>query len=171
MVDACMKALHRTGWITFRMRAMVVSFASYHLWLPWQETGKVLARLFLDFEPGIHWSQMQMQSGTTGINAIRIYNPIKQGQEHDEDGEFVRAELPALRRVPREYLHAPWEMPEKVQRAFGCRIGVDYPAPVVAHKEAYDRAREAVWAVKNSAAARREARAVRAKHGSRKTEV
>lgn len=168
MIDASMKALEKTGWITFRMRAMVVSFASYHLWQPWQKSGLILARLFLDFEPGIHWSQMQMQSGTTGINAIRIYNPIKQGQDHDKDGLFVREALPALRRVPAEYLHAPWEMPEKVQKAFGCRIGVDYPAPIVDHKEAYRSAQEQIWAIKESPEARREARKVRKKHGSRR---
>jgi deoxyribodipyrimidine photo-lyase len=83
MVDACMRALSATGWINFRMRAMLVSFASYHLWLHWREPALYLARLFTDYEPGIHYSQVQMQSGTTGINSVRIYNPIKQGIDHD----------------------------------------------------------------------------------------
>ncbi|MDO9284766.1 MAG: FAD-binding domain-containing protein, partial [Aquabacterium sp.] len=72
MVDACMRQLVATGWLNFRMRAMLVSFAAYHLWLHWRAPGQFLARQFLDFEPGIHWSQMQMQSGTTGINTLRI---------------------------------------------------------------------------------------------------
>jgi len=71
-VDACMRALIQTGWINFRMRAMLVSFSSYHLWLHWREPGLHLARVFTDYEPGIHWSQVQMQSGTTGINTLRI---------------------------------------------------------------------------------------------------
>ena len=58
MVDACMRALHQTGWINFRMRAMLVSFASYHLWLHWRQPALYLARLFLDYEPGIHYSQI-----------------------------------------------------------------------------------------------------------------
>ncbi len=170
MVDACMKELHRTGWITFRMRAMLVSFASYHLWLHWRETGPYLGRQFLDFEPGIHWPQVQMQSGTTGINAIRIYNPIKQGEEHDPQGDFVKERLPALRRVPPEMVHAPWRMTPAMQEAFGCVIGKDYPAPIVDHRRAYHRARDRVWAVKQSGAAKAEAKRVYERHGSRRKE-
>ena len=71
--DACMRSLITTGWINFRMRAMLQSVASYTLWLPWQDTGLHLARLFLDYEPGIHWSQVHMQSGVTGINLSLIH--------------------------------------------------------------------------------------------------
>ena len=80
-VDACMRSLNFNGWINFRMRAMLMSFASYNLWLPWQDSGSELAKKFIDYEPGIHWNQCQMQSGTTSINTNRIYNPIKQGKD------------------------------------------------------------------------------------------
>ena len=63
--DACMRSLIATGWINFRMRAMLQSVASYTLSLPWRVSGAHLARQFLDYEPGIHWSQIQMQSGVT----------------------------------------------------------------------------------------------------------
>ncbi|MFX9104969.1 FAD-binding domain-containing protein, partial [Acinetobacter baumannii] len=81
---------------------------SYHLWLPWRETGLHLARRFVDYEPGIHWPQVQMQSGTTGINTMRIYNPVKQAYDQDPLGRFVRAYLPELACVPDAFIHEPW---------------------------------------------------------------
>ena len=94
MVDACVVMLRETGWLNFRMRAMLVSVAAYPLWLHWRPVGEWLATQFLDYEPGIHWSQMQMQSGTTGINTTRVYNPLKQAQDHDPYGKFVKRWLP-----------------------------------------------------------------------------
>lgn len=106
-----MRMLLATGWINFRMRAMLVSFASYQLWQPWRPTALHLAREFLDYEPGIHYPQVQMQSGTTGINTARIYNPLKQALDQDPDGVFVRRWIPALARVPAEHIVEPWRMP------------------------------------------------------------
>ena len=131
MVDASVAMLQATGWINFRMRAMLVSVAAYPLWLHWRDVGTWLATQFLDYEPGIHWSQMQMQSGTTGINTTRVYNPVKQAQDHDPQGEFVRRWLPALRQVPDTWLLEPWRMPESVQQNCGVRVGIDIPTPVV----------------------------------------
>ena len=91
LVDACMRSLKETGWLPFRMRAFVVSFASYHLWLHWRETGLYLGAQWLDFEPGIHWPQMHMQSGVTGINTVRIYSPRKQALDQDPEGRLYQA--------------------------------------------------------------------------------
>jgi deoxyribodipyrimidine photo-lyase len=123
--------LRETGWVNFRMRAMLVSVAAYPLWLHWRPVGEWLARQFLDYEPGIHWSQLQMQSGTTGINTTRVYNPIKQAKDHDPQGHFVRRWLPVLRRVPDAWLFEPWRMPPTVQARCGVRVGIDWPLPVV----------------------------------------
>jgi deoxyribodipyrimidine photo-lyase len=167
-VDACMRALRAEGWLNFRMRAMLVSFASYHLWLPWQATAKALAPHFLDYEPGIHYSQFQMQSGTTGINTVRIYNPYKQGLDQDPAGMFIRHWVPELAAVPTSDLHAPHAMPSLVAQMAGVRLGHDYPYPLVDHVTAYREAKARLFAVRESAAARAEASTVLDRHGSRR---
>ncbi len=169
MVDACMRSLRATGWLNFRMRAMLVSFASYHLWLHWRETGLFLARQFLDFEPGIHWSQMQMQSGTTGINTLRIYSPTKQAQDHDPQGVFIRRWVPELQQVPLAFLAEPWRMGAGTQHAAGCVIGVNYPAPIIDATGAVQAAKDRMYALRKTQAAQDEAKAVQARHGSRKS--
>ncbi len=167
LVDACMKMLSATGWINFRMRALLVSFSSYQLWNHWREPALHLAREFLDYEPGIHYPQVQMQSGVTGINTLRIYNPVKQARDQDPDGTFVRRWLPALRQVPDEFLFEPWTMPAEVQQQCGIVIGRDYPAPVVDHLATAKQARDTLWGLRRDATVRDEARRVFNKHGSR----
>ena len=147
MVDACMRYLRASGWLNFRMRAMLASFAAYHLWLHWREPGLFLARQFLDFEPGIHWSQLQMQSGTTGINTFRIYSPTKQAHDQDPDGHFIRRWVPELAHVPLPLLAEPWRMAPSQQRKDGCVIDTDYPAPIVDERSALAHARERVHGV------------------------
>jgi deoxyribodipyrimidine photo-lyase len=167
-VDACMRYLNHHGWINFRMRAMLTSVASYQLWLPWREPGLHLARQFVDYEPGIHWSQVQMQSGTTGINTLRIYNPIKQSQDHDPDGTFIRTWVPALARVPDAFVHEPWTMSCDQQRRHGCVIDRDYPAPLVDHAVAARQARQRLQGARRSGEARGESRRIYQRHGSRR---
>ncbi|MEM7137880.1 MAG: deoxyribodipyrimidine photo-lyase/cryptochrome family protein [Myxococcota bacterium] len=168
LVDACMRALDQAGWINFRMRAMLMSFASYHLWLPWRPTSQHLASRFLDFEPGIHFSQAQMQSGVTGINAVRIYSPIKQVHDHDPQGTFIRAYCPELAGVPDEHIAEPHKMTPEQQRRASCMIGQDYPVPIVEHSVAYASARRRIYAARRTPDARAESARVYEKHGSRR---
>ncbi len=165
-VDACMRALRATGWLNFRMRAMLMAVASYHLWLDWRAPGLHLARVFTDYEPGIHWPQVQMQSGTTGINAVRIYNPVKQGLDQDPEGAFTRRWLPELREVPDAHLHHPWTWEQSARL-----LDKAYPAPIVDHLAAAKAARQKVWALRGSQAYRAEAARIQAKHGSRKSGI
>ena len=144
MVDACMRQLRATGWLNFRMRAMLVSFAAYHLWLHWREPGLFLARQFLDFEPGIHWSQMQMQSGTTGINTLRIYSPAKQAQDHDPQGLYIQQWVPEIGSAA-------------------------YPRPIVEERAAVAAAKDALYSLRKTRGAHAEAEAIQQKHGSRKS--
>jgi deoxyribodipyrimidine photo-lyase len=169
MVDACMHALLETGWINFRMRAMLVSFASYQLWLDWRPVARHLAKHFLDFEPGIHYSQCQMQSGTTGINTPRMYSPIKQAVENDPDGVFIKRFLPALADVPVILLAEPHRLSDAEQRQFGCVIGQDYPQPIVDYKTSTTQARERYAVFRNEPSAKANADQVQQKHGSRKS--
>ena len=158
MIDACMRALHRSGWINFRMRAMLMSFASYHLWLHWRPTAVYLGAQFLDFEPGIHYPQSQMQSATSGINSIRIYSPTKQALDQDPNGTFIKQYVPELARVPAEYIAEPHLMPPLVATALDFRIGIDYPLPIVDHKLAVATAKERLYEIRRTAAARDEAK-------------
>jgi len=119
-VDACMRCLVTHGWLNFRMRAMLVSFATYNLWLDWKRIAPHLARVFLDYEPGIHYPQLQMQAGTTGINAMRVYNVTKQGKDQDPDGTFIKKYVPELASVPLEYIHEPSKMKRSIQKK--CRV-------------------------------------------------
>lgn len=162
-VDACMRCLRATGWMNFRMRAMLMAVASYHLWLDWRAPGLHLARLFTDYEPGIHWPQVQMQSGTTGINTVRIYNPVKQGHDQDPAGEFTRRWVPELAGLAGAAVHEPWKT--DAGRAL---LGRAYPWPIVDHLAAAREARDRVWALRREAGHRDEAQAIAARHGSRK---
>ena len=162
-VDACMRYLNATGWLNFRMRSMLMAVASYHLWLDWRATGLHLARQFTDYEPGIHWSQTQMQSGTTGMNTVRIYNPVKQGHDQDPDGIFTRRWVPELAEVPDRHLQEPWTWD-----GAGSLLGKRYPEPIVDVKVAAAEARQKVWAVRRGEAFRIEAARVVEKHASRK---
>jgi len=168
-VDACVRSLKSTGWLNFRMRAMLVAFAAYDLWLDWRVFKDWLACQFLDYEPGIHISQLQMQSGVTGINTLRIYNPVKQGKDHDPEGLFTRTWVPELENVPTECIHQPWKLPAVTADAIGFQLGRDYPAPVVDHAIAVRRARAKFAELRRSDAFWEASRAVHHKHGSRKT--
>jgi deoxyribodipyrimidine photo-lyase len=149
MIDACMRALHRDGWINFRMRAMLLSFATYQLWLHWRKPAIYLARQFVDFEPGIHYPQVQMQAGVTGINTIRIYSPKKQFLDQDPEGVFVRRNIPELARVPVSDLAEPHLMPPLLQLESGFQAGVHYPLPIVDPDESYRLAKERIFARKD----------------------
>ena len=165
--DACMRQLKSTGWINFRMRAMMMSCASYNLWLPWRETGEYLAKLFLDYEPGIHWSQVGMQSGTTGINTIGAYSMTKQGKDHDPNGEYIRKWVPELSMVPTDYIHEPWKMSEKIQESIICHIGKDYPEPILNEIESRKEGIKKSYSARKGDDVRDISRQVLKRHGSR----
>lgn len=165
MVDACMRSLRKTGWLSFRMRAMVVSVACYTLWLDWRVVNSWLARQFTDYEPGIHLNQLQMQSGSTGMNELRIYNPVRQAEVHDPEGAFIRTWVPELADVPTQVIHA-------LGNARSTEIiehwTLSYPAPIVAHGLSARFARVTLLRCRKTPESRQAAQQSNQRLGSRK---
>lgn len=164
LVDASMRCVVETGYLNFRMRALLVSFLTHHLWQPWQSGVIHLARNFLDFEPGIHYSQFQMQAGETGINMIRIYNPTKNAKEHDKDGIFIKKWIPKLKKIPAPLLFEPWKMSLIDQETYDCKIGKDYPNPIVDISETYKYAASKLWSIKSNPKVKEESSRILQKH-------
>jgi len=168
LIDASMRAVKNTGWVNFRMRAMLVSFFVHNLDQDWRDGVYFLANQFLDYEPGIHYSQFQMQSGTTGINTIRIYNPIKQSTDQDPEGEFIKKWVPELKEIPNKLVHEPWKLTYIDQKGLGIEIGKHYPNPIVDHHSSSKIARDKIWMVKKTEEAKFNAKKILEKHASAK---
>jgi deoxyribodipyrimidine photo-lyase len=169
LVDACIRCVRATGYLNFRMRSMLVSFLTHHLWQPWQAGTHFLARQFLDYEPGIHYPQFQMQAGTMGVHTIRIYNPVRQSHEHDPDALFIREWVPELAALSTPFVHEPWLLTPLEEQTHGCAIGVSYPKRIVDIEVSGRHAREELWKIKGSDTVRKAVPGILRKHTSRKS--
>lgn len=161
MIDACMRCLAATGYVNFRMRAMLVSFLCHHLNIDWKLGVHHMAKLFLDFEPGIHYPQFQMQAGVTGTNTIRIYNPVKQSKDHDPEGTFIKRWCPELSELPPELVHQPWRASPIERHMFGLS---NYPDPIIDLASSGKEAKERLWSWKARTDVKHEAQRVLSVH-------
>jgi deoxyribodipyrimidine photo-lyase len=164
LVDASMRCLIQTGYLNFRMRALLVSFFTHLLWQRWQEASSYLASLFLDFEPGIHYPQLQMQAGTTGIHTLRIYNPVKNSYKHDLDGEFILTYLPCLKAIPLEFVHEPWKLTAMEQSMYNFELGKDYPKPIIEMASTRQHASDSIWKIIQSQESKMQGRKLLKRH-------
>ena len=164
LVDASMRCLIETGYLNFRMRSLLVSFFTHILWQPWQASSQHLSKQFLDFEPGIHFPQLQMQAGETGINNLRIYNPIKNSLEHDADASFIKKWVPELANLPTPFIHEPYLMTPLDQQFNNFRLGENYPHPIVELKSARKKASDILWNLKRNPRVREESIRILKKH-------
>ncbi|MCK0178319.1 deoxyribodipyrimidine photo-lyase [Flavobacteriaceae bacterium S0862] len=167
LIDACMRCLNETGYLNFRMRALVVSFFTHNLWQPWQDASKHLSKMFLDFEPGIHFPQLQMQAGETGVNILRIYNPIKNSLEHDPDATFIKKWVPELKNLEIPFSHEPYLMTKLEQEFHEFKLGEDYPFPIVDLDSTRKKASDTLWQMRNKKLAKEESLRILKKHTSR----
>ncbi len=168
LIDAAMRCVKETGYLNFRLRSTVVSFLTHILWQPWKPGADHLAKMFLDYEPGIHYPQFQMQAATTGVHTIRIYNPIKQSLEKDKDATFIKTWVPELANLSTEFIHRPWQMTPLEEGMNDFVYGKDYPKRIVDFEQRQKFAREKLWAIKQSPQSRNRSIDILKKHSRSK---
>jgi len=147
-----MRELYETGWMHNRVRMIVSSLLVKHLLQDWRDGARWFWDTLVDADLASNTLGWQW-SGGCGADAapyFRIFNPMTQGKKFDPGGEYVRHWVPELQALPAKYIHEPWEAPEAVQEEAGCRLGTDYPEPIIEHKKGRERALAAFDKVKAS---------------------
>ncbi len=141
IVDAGMRELHSTGWMHNRVRMIVGSFLVKHLLINWREGEKHFRNCLLDYNEANNVSGWQWVAGCGADAApyFRIFNPILQGEKFDKDGHYVKKWVPELKKVPKMFIHKPWEIKDKNI----LNLEYDYPLPIVNHENAREKALKA----------------------------
>ena len=149
-IDAAMRFLNQTGWINMRLRATLVSFATMNLWIPTTKVAEYLATEFLDYDPGIHHVIHQLIAGTTEFSELMVYDPVKQGRDHDFDGHFIRKWVPELADVPGSELHDLAKTAFRLSKKAELRGYMPYPEAIVDHQATAKKAKDRVSDLRRS---------------------
>jgi deoxyribodipyrimidine photo-lyase len=129
LVDANMRELAATGFMSNRGRQNVASFLTQNLGLDWRLGAEYFEEALNDYDVCSNWGNWLFAAGVTG-GRVNVFNIQKQSKDYDAQGDYVRAWLPELARVPTAHVHAPWRMAADAQADTGCVIGKDYPSPL-----------------------------------------
>ncbi|WP_194851145.1 FAD-binding domain-containing protein [Nonlabens antarcticus] len=168
LVDASMRAVRVTGYINFRMRSLVTSFLCHHLFQHFTTGSDYLAAQFLDWEPGIHYGQFQMQAGLTGTNTLRIYNPTKGAHDHDADALFIKHYVRELSHLSPRYAIEPWLLDEELHEFQDFNYGVDYPRRIVDISETREIALEKIYGLRKDPLTQKEKVRILAAHSMKR---
>jgi deoxyribodipyrimidine photo-lyase len=135
VIDAAMRQLAQTGWMPNRARMIVASFLTKDLLIDWRWGERWFMQHLIDGDPAANNGGWQWTAGvgTDAAPYFRIFNPTRQAEKFDPQGDYVRRWIPELRRVPDEHIHQPWRMSAASQEQAACRIGHDYPSPIIDH--------------------------------------
>ena len=142
IVDAGMRQLWHTGWMHNRVRMIVASFLIKHLLIPWQAGEDWFWDTLVDADLASNAASWQWVAGSGADAApyFRIFNPITQGEKFDTEAAYVRHWVPEIEKLPDDVIHAPWTATPSVLAKAGITLGVTYPAPIVDHAQARQRA-------------------------------
>lgn len=150
IIDAGMRQLWQTGWMHNRVRMIVASFLVKELLIHWREGEAWFWDTLVDADPASNTASWQWAAGCGADAApyFRIFNPVLQGEKFDAEGAYVTRFVPELAKLPKKYLHKPWEAPDSVLDEAGLVLGQDYPHPIVDRKYARERALAAFQSIK-----------------------
>lgn len=152
LIDANMKELALTGFMSNRGRQNVASFLTKNLGIDWQMGAEWFESLLIDYDVCSNWGNWNYTAGVgNDARGFRYFNIPKQSKDYDPNGDYVKHWLPALTELPAKKVHAPWQLQPVEQQRFNVRLGVDYPNPVVDLPKSVavnERRYEAAWAQK-----------------------
>ncbi len=129
IIDANMRELAATGYISHRGRQVVASFLVFDLGVHWRRGADFFESLLIDYDVASNWGNWAMAAGLTGGRVIR-HEPVALSKEFDLQGSYLRYWLPELARIPATWVHEPWLLSPEQQQEYHAVIGQNYPQPI-----------------------------------------